>query len=313
MPDRILITGGSGFIGACVARDQIAAGANVHLLLRPEFRNWRLKNIVGQFTPHWADLRDADDVRRAVEASKPDVIFHLATHGAYPTQNDRAAIFATNMQGTLNLIDALAKRDYRAFVHAGSSSEYGFKNNPMREDDVLESRSDYAIGKATATLMVLAEAYRGKPNVVVRVFSAYGPWEEPTRLTPYVMNCCARGENPRVTSGHQPRDFIYVDDVVALLKIAADLPAAHGRILHAGTGKQRRVRDMIEAIVAVAGNRVKPLYGVAQMQPYEPTSWVASIDNTTALTGWMPRHELKSGVESMWNWYRSQAVSEQAA
>ena len=57
MPERILITGGSGFIGACLARDLIAAGANVHLLLRPEFRNWRLKDVLADFTLHWADVR----------------------------------------------------------------------------------------------------------------------------------------------------------------------------------------------------------------------------------------------------------------
>lgn len=304
MSDCILITGGSGFIGACLARDLIASGANVHLMLRPEFRNWRLKDVLNDFTLHWADVRDADAVRSAVDACRPDVIYNLATHGAYPTQNDRAAIFATNMQGTLNLIDALARRDYRAFVHAGSSSEYGFKNAPMREDDVLESRSDYAIGKAAASLAVLAEAYRGQPNTVVRVFSAYGPWEEPSRLVPYVMGCCARGENPRVTSGRQPRDFIHVDDVVALLKIAADHPGARGKILHAGTGRQSSVRDMIETIVAVSGRRVLPQYGTAQMHPYEPTAWVASIARTTALTGWKPRHDLKSGVSAMWHWHQ---------
>lgn len=308
MSERVLITGGSGFIGACLARDLIAAGANVHLLLRPEFRDWRLRDVVDQFTPHWADLRDADGVRRAVESCRPDVVYNLATHGAYPTQNDRAAIFATNMQGTLNLIDALAKRDYRAFVHAGSSSEYGFKNEPMREDDVLESRSDYAIGKAAATLMVLAEAFKGKPNTVVRVFSAYGPWEEPSRLVPYVMDSCARGENPRVTSGHQPRDFIYVNDVVDLLKLAAQVPEAKGKILHAGTGTQSRVRDMIETIVAVTGNRVQPQYGTAKMHAQEPTAWVASIDKTTALTGWRPRYDLASGVQAMWQWQQQTGI-----
>ncbi len=304
MPERILITGGSGFIGACLARDRIAAGANVHLLLRPEFRSWRLRDVLDNVTPHWADMRDAESVRRAVDTCRPDVIYNLATHGAYPTQKDRSAILATNMQGTLNLIDALANHDYRAFVHAGSSSEYGFKNAPMREDDVLEPRSEYGIGKAAGSMLVLAEAYRGKPNAVVRVFSAYGPWEEPSRLVPYVMGCCARGENPRVTSGHQPRDFVYIDDVVALLKLAADLPSVHGKILHAGTGTQSRVRDMIETIVAVAGNRVRPQYGTAQMHPYEPTAWVASIEKTTALTGWKPQYDVKRGVQAMWQWHR---------
>ena len=160
-------------------------------------------------------------VRAAVAACRPEVIYHLATHGAYPAQRDRATILATNLLGTANLLDSLNGCDYRALVNVGSSSEYGHKDGPMHEGERLDPRSDYGVTKAAATLLCQAEAYRGKPVVTVRIFSAYGPWEEPARLVPYVMGCCLRGETPKVTAGRQPRDFIYVDDVIRLLQIAA--------------------------------------------------------------------------------------------
>jgi nucleoside-diphosphate-sugar epimerase len=307
MPERILITGGSGFVGACLAHELVTAGHDVHLLLRRDYKSWRLADIEGRFTPHWADLRDAETVRSAITAARPETVYHLATHGAYPTQKDRADIMATNLQGTINLIEALAKHDYRAFVHAGSSSEYGHKKTPMRETDVLEPRGDYAIGKAAAAHLCLAEAQRGRQVCVVRLFSAYGPWEEPNRLVPYVMGCCLRGENPRVTAGSQPRDFIAVQDVTALLQIAAHRPGLRGKVLHAGTGVQSRVRDMIEAIVSVSGRRVRVQYGVAALRPDEPEQWVASIEQTKALTGWQPRLDLSSGVRAMWVWQQAWA------
>lgn len=313
MPERILITGGSGFVGACLARDLIAAGHDVHLLLRPQYKNWRLADVEGQYTPHWADLRDGDAVRQSIVSSKPEVIYHLATHGAYPTQKNRPDIMATNLQGTINLIEALAKHDYRALVQAGSSSEYGHKSGAMREDDLIEPRSDYGISKAAASHFCLAEAYRGRPACVVRLFSVYGPWEEPNRLVPYVMGCCLRNENPRVTAGSQPRDFIYVDDAVSLLKIAAHQPGMRGKILHAASGVQSRVRDMIEAIIAVSGKRVKAQYGAAELKPDEPERWVASIERTKALTPWQPRHDLASGLRSMWAWYQSWSARKNAA
>lgn len=313
MSERILITGGSGFVGACLARDLIAAGHEVHLLLRPEHKTWRLANLAGRFTPHWADLREAEPVRRAVEASKPEVIYHLATHGAYPTQKNRSDIIAVNLQGTINLIGALNRHDYRAFVHVGSSSEYGHKKAPMKENDLLEPRGDYAIGKAAAAHACLSEAYRGRPICVVRLFSVYGPWEEPSRLVPYVMGCCQRDENPRVTAGSQPRDFIAVDDATALLQVAARCPAVRGKVLHAGTGAQLRVRDMIETIIAVSGKRVKAQYGVADLRPDEPEQWVASIEQTRALTGWQPRHDLVSGVRLMWAWQQTRLARNVAA
>src|SRR5437867_1790981 len=142
--ERVLITGGSGFLGACLAHNLVAEGHDVHLLMRPGFNGWRLRDVAGR----------------------------------------------------------------------------------MRSTDLLEPRTDYAVAKAAATLLCQAEARRGLPVTTVRVFSAYGPWEEPTRLVPYVMGCCYRGEDPRCTAGLQPRDFIYADDVLRLLKLAAHHPAA---------------------------------------------------------------------------------------
>jgi nucleoside-diphosphate-sugar epimerase len=307
--ERVLITGGSGFIGACLTRHLIAAGHDVHLVLRPEARTWRLVGLDDQYTRHVADLRDAASLRRAVQACQPEVIYHLATHGGYPDQRDRGTILATNLQGTANVLDALAGHDYRALVHTGSSSEYGHKDQPMREDDLLQPRSDYAVTKAAATLLCQAEAFRGAPVCTVRVFSAYGPWEEPSRLVPYVMNCCVRGETPRVTTGRQPRDFIHVDDVVGLLITAAHHPQVRGQILNAGTGRPQTVRDMVETIVAASGARVRPEYGSQAMRQDEPACWVASIERTRELTGWRPRLSLEEGVRRLWRWWQGRAAA----
>ncbi len=302
MPRRVLITGGSGFIGANLARAEIAAGHEVHLLLRDEARLWRLAGLEGQYVRQGGDLCDADAVRQAVRSARPEVIYHLATHGAYPSQKDRGSILTTNLGGTANLLDALAGHDYQTLVHAGSSSEYGHKDAPMREDDLLQPRSDYGVSKAAAALLCLAEAYKGAPVCVVRVFSAYGPWEEPGRLVPYVLEACLRNQTARVTAGAQPRDFVYVDDVVELLRRAADRPACHGRVLHAGTGVQSTVRQMIECIHAVCGGPA-PQFGAEPVRPDEPRHWVASIDATTRVTGWTPRHDVRSGLVRMKQWW----------
>jgi nucleoside-diphosphate-sugar epimerase len=308
--ERVLITGGSGFLGACLAYDLVAQGNDVHLLLRPAYNAWRLQGLAGRFEAHWADLCDPDAVKRAVAACRPEVVYHLATHGAYHFQKDRRAILATNLLGTAHLLDALDGQDYRALVHTGSSSEYGHKDGPLRENDRLEPRSDYAVTKAAATLLCQAEAYKGRPVVTVRVFSAYGPWEDTTRLVPYVLGCCYRGENPRCTAGLQPRDFIYVDDVLDLLKLAAHHPAAVGQILHAATGRQQRVRDMVETIVTVCGaGKVKAEFGTEPPRPDEPVCWQGSIEHTTLLTGWRPRYDLRAGIERMWQWYVQSAAS----
>jgi nucleoside-diphosphate-sugar epimerase len=309
--ERVLITGGGGFLGACLARSLLADGQEVHLLLRGRTNPWRLAGLKDRYKAHAGDICDASAVRRAVEASRPEIVYHLAAHGAYPSQRDRDVILATNILGTANLINALEGRDYQRLVNVGSSSEYGHKSDPMRPDDRLEPRTDYAVSKAAATHLCMAEAFKGRPVVTVRVFSAYGPWEEPTRLVPYVMRCCSHGKSPEVTAGRQPRDFVYVDDVVDLIRVAAVHPQARGQILHAGTGRRQTVRDMIETIMAICG-AASVEYGKEHTRPDEPPTWVADIEDTSTRVGWRPRHDLQAGVARMWQWFSSHEAAHAA-
>jgi nucleoside-diphosphate-sugar epimerase len=309
----ILITGAGGFVGSCLARRLVEQGQAVHLLLRGDATPWRLADLVGRFVRHNADLRDQAAVNEAVRACRPRFLFHLAAHGAYPGQRDRSAVLASNLLGTANLLSAAAEVDYQALVHTGSSSEYGHKRGPMRPCDVLEPRTDYGVAKAAATLLCQAEALRGRPVTTVRIFSAYGPWDDPGRLVQSVMASCLRQEPPRVTGGGQRRDFIHVEDVLDLLLRAACCPAAQGRILHAGGGRPCTVRDMVETIVEVCtAGRLRPRYGEVPARPDEPASWVADLAETTGLTGWVPRLDLQAGVARTWEWFRT-AAGRQAA
>jgi nucleoside-diphosphate-sugar epimerase len=233
-------------------------------------------------------------------------VYHAAARGTFSDRSDRSETLTTNLLGTANLLDATRGHDLRAFVNVGSSSEYGHKAAPMRPDDRPEPRSDYGVAKAAAALLCQAEALAGRPVVTVRVFSAYGPWEDPARVASHVMGCALRGEPVRVTAGHQPRDFIYSDDVVSLLRIAGRRPDLAGLVLHAGTGRRQTVRDLVETVLAVAGAGPAE-YGAQPPRPDEPAVWVADIDETVALTGWRPAHDLRAGVEKMWAWFCARA------
>jgi nucleoside-diphosphate-sugar epimerase len=304
MATRVLVTGGAGFIGACLVRQLIAEGQEVHLLLRPGSSPWRLEGLHDSLHVHHADLRDTAATREAVRAARPEVVYHTAARGAAVYHGAGAAsILESNVLGTASLLEALRACDYRVLVHTGSSSEYGHKERPMRAGDRVEPRSDYAVSKAASTLLCQAEALRGRPVTTVRIFSAYGPWEDPGRIASYVFGCALRGEEAAVTGGGQPRDFIYVDDVIALLRRAADGDVP-GRILHAGTGNRQTVRDLVEAAIAVSGGP-PARYGAEAGRSDEPAVWQADIEETTALTGWQPRYGLRAGVERMWEWFKA--------
>lgn len=314
---RILITGGNGFIGASLARDLIATGDEVHLMLRRQSSVWRLAGLEGSYAAHVADLRDAAAVRRAVDACRPESVFHLAAQGVMHQPSDRAAILAGNLLGTANLLEALAPRDYRMLVHVGSALEYGHRSGRLGEDERLEPRGDYAVSKAAASLLVQAEAFRGRPVTIVRLFSPYGPWDDSHRVVPYCLACCLRGEAPHVADTRQARDYIHVDDCVALLKRAAQTPAARGEVLHAGTGQRRTVRDLVETILTVCtGGYLRPDFDEAEADADDvrpaggaADAIVADIERTTALTGWRPSHTLEEGIERTWSWYQATSAA----
>jgi nucleoside-diphosphate-sugar epimerase len=298
---RVLITGGSGFVGASLALARVAAGDDVHLLVRRDSNLWRLAKIAGQFAAHQADLRDARGVRQAVLDCQPEVIYHLAMYGGYPGQTERTVTLETNVLGFAHLLEALESLDYRALINAGTSWEYGPRRGPIAETARLDPRTDYAVSKASAAMLCRAESLRGRPVATVRIFTTYGPRANPGMLIPYVMGCCLRGETPHVTSGGQCRDFVHVDDVVALLEAAVAVARPEGPILHAGTGQARSVRSVVATILAVCGQaHVQAEFGAESLRPDEPRGCVADIRRTTEITGWRPRVDLRTGLQRTW-------------
>src|SRR5205807_2299476 len=109
---------------------------------------WRLADVLHRLVVHRADLTDASQTRNVFADACPAAVLHLAAYGAYESQADARLILQTNILGTFNLLDASAAAGVKVFINTGSSSEYGFKSQPMREDDRLEPNSYYAIAKA---------------------------------------------------------------------------------------------------------------------------------------------------------------------
>ena len=122
---RVLITGGSGFVGANLVHRLLSAGHDVHLMTRAGSSLWRIEPLLGSLHLHPLHEGDVERVSKVIEAVHPDWVFHLAAHGSYPHQQDRERILSTNLLFTMTLLDACVQVGFETFVNAGSSSEYG--------------------------------------------------------------------------------------------------------------------------------------------------------------------------------------------
>jgi nucleoside-diphosphate-sugar epimerase len=171
-----LITGASGFIGSVLLRRLVEQKQEVHLILRKESKRWRIADLLDKVTIHYSDLSKVTELIEIVKKVKPNIIYHLATNGAYSYQKDANQIIETNILGTWNLLQACNTVDYDLFVNTGSSSEYGSKQFAMRETDIVEPNSYYAVTKCAQTLLCSHIAKQEhRPIVTIRPFSVYGP------------------------------------------------------------------------------------------------------------------------------------------
>jgi len=301
----ILITGSSGFVGSNLARHLVKLGARqVNVILRKSSDTERLKDILPDLKIHYADLGDFRSLLKAAEKIVPYHIFHAATYGSYPYQSDDELLISTNVTGTLNLLKAVSGIKYRSFINIGSSSEYGIMNRSMRESDALCPVNTYGVSKAAASMLAQSFAAKFNKNITtVRIFSAYGPYEEKGRLIPSVINAFLFKNEFSVSSPDAVRDFIYIEDIADLiLKIA--LSDKYAPVVNLGTGRQYRVNDVISIVSELTGRHIR----VKQVKPHyqrsEPEVWRADMTLARTIFGWKAGIPLKEGLSRTIEWIR---------
>lgn len=306
--EPILVTGASGFVGSHLVRRLAGTGADVHVFLRSSSGTRRLGDIPDRLTRHNADLADPSSIRAAVSRLRPRTIFHCAAWGGHPGQTDEAAIFGTNLVGTFHLLAACAEAGFDRFVHTGSSSEYGMKTGPMSEGDEPAPGDAYGASKAGATLWCRAiAASRKLPVVTLRLFSPYGPWDDPARLIPSVSRAFLEGRPPRLASPSGARDFVYIDDVVDGCLLAASVSSAAGEIINIGSGRQATAGEVVNLLSRLIPGSLAPSWGTIPPRP-GPSVWVADIGKARRILGWKPKVSLEEGLRRTVEWMRNETV-----
>lgn len=281
-----LVTGAGGFVGANLVRRLLADGADVTAVVRPGGDPWRLEGLA-------VELVEAD-VREPLPGGF-HVVYHLAAHGSYSWQRDEEAIRETNVRGTEN---ALAAGD--RVVVAGSSSEYGLKPYAPAEDEPLQPNSAYAAAKAEATSWAL-----DRGAVVLRLYSAYGPWEHPDRLVPTLLARGLEGDLPPLVSPAVARDFVYVEDVCSAFVLAAGAP--RGRVYNVGSGHQATMAEIVELARRLLGLDAEPRWGSMPDRAWDTETWIADPARIRRELGWEARIGLEDGLARTLEWLRSEA------
>jgi nucleoside-diphosphate-sugar epimerase len=307
---KILATGAAGFVGVNMVRRLIKENHEVHAFIHSG-SSWRLQGIDKKdINLYHVDIRNRDDVEHYVKSIKPQAICHMATFGAYPdTQKDSDQIYDVNLIGTINMIRAWD--GYEVFINTSSSSVYGKQEQPMRENMERHPEGAYAISKLAAEYECQARTTMFKsPIINTRLFSVYGPYEEPNRLIISTIQKCLAGEKMKFTQGKQKRDFIHMQDVEdAYLKLLRK-PELAGEVLNIGTGKQWSVRQAVQKIMKAAKYQDQwpagdyPDFGSIETRKDETFNWVANTNKTWKKLGWKAEIGFDEGIQKTVDWVK---------
>lgn len=301
---KVLITGASGFVGANLARKMIQEGHRVYLLLRPGFASWRIEEIKKEVNIGLVDLTDEKRLTSIVKQIKPDWVFHLATHGAYSYQTDIEQMIATNIRGTVNLLQASFKAGVKALVNISSSSEYGYNSYRPSEREPVTPNSEYAATKAAGTLWCgyFGEKYHMYVPTL-RLYSVYGPFEQPGRLMPTLLRHIHEGKLPPLVNPNVARDFIYVDDVItAMLRVVKKRNQKWGPIYNVGSSKQTRLKQLVKLVRKMWRIKAKPEWSTMKDRQWDTTRWRANINKIESDYNWKPDYNLEQGLKKMYRW-----------
>lgn len=293
---RILVTGANGFIGRHLCLRLCQEGAKVHAV----YRSRRPAQVGDQ---HWwqADLADLAEVKRIVGKTRPEVIFHLASHvkGA-PDLEHVIPTFQSNLQSTVNLLTVAAGSNCRRVVLTGSLAE------PEVEHGEQFPSAPYAAAKwASSGYARMFHALYNLPVVIARVFMVYGPGQmDRTKLVPYVTLSLLQGKTARISSGERLVDWIYVSDVVNGFVALAQATDVDGATVDLGSGSLISIRDIVQQLAFVIGGKGRLEFGALHDRPLEPTR-IAKTAETFVRIGWKPQVPLREGLKHTIDWYRT--------
>jgi UDP-glucuronate 4-epimerase len=311
---RILITGGAGFIGSHLSERLLGEGHELALMdnFDPFYdagvkrANLKAVRKAGEFEFHEADIRDSEAAPRIFERFRPEAVIHLAAKaGVRPSIEDPLGYEATNVRGTMILLEAARRNAVGKFLFTSSSSVYGnVPRVPFREDDhEIVPISPYAATKMAGEKVCYTYSHLyGLPVICLRLFTVYGPRQRPDLAIHKFTRLIEAGKPiPFFGDGSTSRDYTFIDDIVAGY-LAALRYDCRFDIFNLGNSSPVSLSKLVELIESSTGRRAAVDRQPAQPGDVERT--YADITKAGRLLGYHPATPLRTGIARFVEWFR---------
>lgn len=308
----VLVTGAGGFIGSHLTERLVKEGATVRAMVHYNAlgsRGWLQDTPAGadiEILP--GDVTDRDSIEAAMNGV--DIVFHLAALIAIPySYLAPASYVATNVMGTVNILQAARKLGTQRVLHTSTSEVYGTALRvPIDEDHPLQGQSPYSASKIGADKM--AEAFHrsfGVPVVTIRPFNTFGPRQSARAVIPTIIAQCLSGPSElRLGNVTPTRDFNFVGNTVDGYVKAATAADVIGETINLGSGREISIRDLARLVANLTGTEVSFRTEEQRIRPKdsEVERLLADSTKATRLMGWKPTVPLEAGLKQTVDWLK---------
>ena len=313
---KVLVTGAEGFIGSHLAERLVALGADVKaLVMYNSFNTW---GWIDTFRPGeknklhiiCADIREADLLKSTLKDI--DIVFHLAALIAIPySYVSPSSYIKTNIEGTLNLLQAARDHGVEKFLHTSTSEVYGTAlYTPIDEKHPLQGQSPYSASKIGADM--IAESFHRSfdlPVTTVRPFNTYGPRQSMRAIIPTLIVEMLSNDKIQLGSLHPIRDFTYVSDTVEGFLKTAETDDINGEIINIGSAQGISIGKLAEKLMKMMNKKITIESEEKRVRPpqSEVNQLICNNNKAKALIDWQPKMSLDEGLEKTINWFKANA------
>ncbi len=302
MNERILITGGAGFIGSAIIRHFAHRKAEIFVLDNLSFGS---RQFIPTDDEHFfqADVRDRDAVDGIVEKIKPHRLLHLAAIHFIPYCNEHPYLSGDiNIRGTIHVLQAAARHKVNQLLFASTAAVYAVSDEALNENHLLAPMDIYGLSKlAGEHLCHEFFLETGINTIVCRFFNAFGPNETNPHLIPEIQRQVNEGLRKIKLGNLTPkRDFIHTYDMAAAIETLIDKVSTGYDVFNLGRGIEYSVTEIVEAFERQIGERIEIEIDPARVRKVERMHLLADVSKLKSL-GWEPRISIDEGISTLIN------------
>ena len=295
MKKKVLITGGTGFIGRNVVDELISRGWEVHSLVFPPFAPEKEGLIQYEM-----NLMDNEAVNKFLKEHNFENLIHLAWY-----VGPKCHVHDLNLDwtlATLNLLKNFKENGGKRFAGAGTISEYEYKYGYLLEDETPTSPKTL-YGESKNSIYKIASVYCKQNGIEFkwpRIFNLYGPAEKSQRLMPSVINSCLKGEDVKVSDCMKFQDYLHVKDTACGIVdvFESDIEGA----VNICSGKPVQLRAIVEKIAELTNFKGKILWGAIPAAFGDEV--VVGNNEKLKSTGWNQKYSLEEGLKETIDWWK---------